>query len=181
MQVNKSARAPALFKKITNFWGCETVSLNFCHRSTDFLPFCDLRGGETALEIVCLFCALRPGGIFPFFAFGLSFLRDVTHRTTCTRLKIIFLLSLVSLLPPRDDTTDDHLPENALVLVHIHVFLLIRDASSRRLCSSRIFHVQQNDAQESGYDDDDDDDDDDDESFSRFRSDQCRQYSTIAG
>ena len=106
----------------------------------------------------------------PFFCCGgLSF---ATSRTTqrAEKPKIIFLLSLVSLRPPRDDTTDDHLPANALVLVHF-VFL-VRDASSRRLCSSRIPHVQ-NEAKESGYDDD--------ESFSRFRSDRCQQYSTVAG
>ena len=139
------------------------MSSNFCHR------FFALRGGETATgNRLFVFVPSAQVAFFSVFCCcGLSFFRDVTHRT---RLKITFLLSLVSLLPPRDDTTDDHLPENALVLVHIHVFLLIRDASSRRLCSSRIFHVQQNDAQESGYDDDDDDD----ESFSRFRSDRCQ-------
>jgi hypothetical protein len=94
------------------------------------------------------------------------FFLDVTHQ------KIKILLSrLVSLRPPRDDTTDDHLPANALVLVHF-VFLVRGYASSRRLCSSRIPRVQ-NEAQESGYDDDDDFDDDD-ESFSRFRSDRCQ-------
>lgn len=147
------------------------------------------RGGERAhktrknekkaastVEIFVCFNSLCPGGIFfPFFCpFGvcgaqifssLHFFRDVTRAPTQLRTpKIIFLLSLVSLRPPRDDTTDDHLPANALVLVHF-VFL-VRDASSRRLCSSRIPHVQ-NEAQESGYDDDD-------ESFSRFRSDRCQ-------
>jgi len=100
----------------------------------------------------------------------LSFVVPRWHFFSSTsHTKSIILLSLVSLRPPRDDTTDDHLPANALVLVHF-VFLVRGYASSRRLCSSRIPRVQ-NEAQESGYDDDDFDDD---ESFSRFRSDRCQ-------
>lgn len=163
-------RAPAALQKKNNeLWS--DVSSNFCHRF--FFPFFGAEGEE---EIFVCFNSLCPGGIFfPFFCpFGvcgaqifssLHFFRDVTRAPTQLRTpKIIFLLSLVSLRPPRDDTTDDHLPANALVLVHF-VFL-VRDASSRRLCSSRIPRVQ-NEAQESGYDDDD-------ESFSRFRSDRCQ-------